>query len=241
MLETAMRPMEPVAPPISHDAVGREGAPAAPGELIAVRDLSCVRDDRVLFQDLSFSLGCGEVLQVEGRNGSGKTSLLRILCGLALPTSGEVLWRGEAINRVRAEFLADLTYVGHAHGVKVELTPVENLRIARALQRQRAGVSPEQALQRVGLLGFEDVAARALSAGQCRRVALGRLLVTQTRLWLLDEPFTAIDRRGMRDVEAILEQHVANGGTVVLTTHHPIRMGDCKVSLLDLTDTGPRT
>lgn len=208
-------------------------APAAP-RLSGV-GLTCVRDDRVLFRDLSLGVEPGDVLQVDGRNGSGKTSLLRILCGLSLPAEGTVLWNGEPIARVRSEFLLDLAYLGHAPGVKLELTPVENLRIARALKRPRTDIGLDEALERVGLLGFEDVPARALSAGQCRRVALARLLVTRARLWILDEPFTAIDRRGVADVEALIAEHTRDGGMVVLTSHHPVRLPDCRVNSLHLT------
>ncbi|MCU0935135.1 MAG: cytochrome c biogenesis heme-transporting ATPase CcmA [Gammaproteobacteria bacterium] len=207
--------------------------PAAP-RLSAV-GLTCVRDDRVLFRDLGLAVQPGEVLQVDGRNGSGKTSLLRILCGLSLPAEGTVLWNGQPIARVRSEFLLDLSYLGHAPGVKLELTPVENLRIARALKRPRIDLGIEEALERVGLLGFEDVPARSLSAGQCRRVALARLLVTRSRLWVLDEPFTAIDRRGVADVEALIAEHTCAGGMVVLTSHHPVRLPDCQVRSLHLT------
>jgi heme exporter protein A len=118
--------------------------------------------------------------------------------------------------------------------VKLELTPIENLRIARALKRPREGLSIGQALEHVGLRGFEDVPARMLSAGQCRRVALARLLVTQARVWILDEPFTAIDRRGVRHVEALVAEHARSAGMVILTTHHPVRLGDCQVTSLHL-------
>jgi heme exporter protein A len=201
---------------------------------LSAHRLACVRDDRPLFRELSFSVGPGEVLQVDGRNGSGKTSLLRILCGLSLPAEGEVRWCGEPVTRARSDFWLDLAYVGHAHGVKLELTPIENLRVARALKRPRPGVSIEAALDRVGLLGFEDVPARALSAGQCRRVALARLLVTSARVWVLDEPLTAIDRRGVADVEALISEHTQAGGFVVLTTHHPVRLPGCRVGSLHL-------
>jgi heme exporter protein A len=207
--------------------------PAAP-RLSGV-GLTCVRDDRVLFRGLSLAVQPGEVLQVDGPNGSGKTSLLRILCGLSLPAEGTVLWSGHPIARVRPEFLLDLSYLGHAPGVKLELTPVENLRITRALKRPRTDLSIEEALERVGLLGFEDVPARALSAGQCRRVALARLFVTRSRLWILDEPFTAIDRRGVADIEDLIAEHTRAGGMVVLTSHHPVRLPDCRVSSLHLT------
>ena len=217
----------------SPDAVRTEGPPVGAPRLSAV-GLTCVRDDRVLFRDLSLSVGPGDVLQVDGRNGSGKTSLLRILCGLSPPAEGQVLWNGESIARVRSDFLLDLAYLGHAPGVKLELTPIENLRIARALKRPREDVGLDQALERLGLLGFEDVPARTLSAGQCRRVALARLIVTRARLWILDEPFTAIDRRGVADIEALISEHTHQGGMVILTSHHPVRLPDCRVDSVHL-------
>jgi len=222
MLETAP---QPTVPP--RDLT----APENEARLTAHR-LTCVRDDRPLFRELSFTVGLGEVLQVEGRNGSGKTSLLRILCGLATPAEGEVRWRGQPLSRVRYDYWLDLAYLGHAHGVKLELTPIENLRLARALKRPHPVIGIEDALERVGLLGFEDVPARSLSAGQCRRVALARLLATRARVWILDEPLTAIDRRGVTEIEALIVDHARAGGSVVLTTHHAVRLSGCRVSSL---------
>lgn len=212
-----------------------EARPADAALQLTAHRLACVRDDRPLFRELSFGVAEGEVLQVDGRNGSGKTSLLRILCGLANPAEGEVRWRGQSLARVRSDYWLDLAYLGHAHGVKLELTPLENLRLARALKRPDPQVSIENALERVGLLGFEDVPARSLSAGQCRRVALARLLTTQARVWILDEPLTAIDRRGVADLEALIVAHARAGGIVVLTTHHPVRLSGCRVGSLHLT------
>jgi heme exporter protein A len=206
----------------------------AEGVRLSAHRLTCVRDDRRLFRDLSFSVEPGEVLQVDGRNGSGKTSLLRMLCGLSTPEEGEVRWCGRPLAQVRGDYWLELAYLGHAHGVKLELTPVENLRLARSLKRPHERNSIDASLERVGLLGFEDVPARALSAGQCRRVALARLLVTRARVWILDEPLTAIDRRGVADLEALIAEHTRAGGLVVLTTHHPVRLPGCKVGSLHL-------
>jgi heme exporter protein A len=214
-----------------HDERGPEAVEPVPLE---VQDLECERGDRTLFSGLGFRVGRGEVLQVEGANGSGKTSLLRILCGLALPTQGVVLWRGMDIQRVRSQYFAELAYLGHVPAVKEDLTPLENLRMARVLGRARDDLSLDEALERMGLFGFEDVPARTLSAGQRRRVALARLLVRQAGLWVLDEPFTALDRKGRENVESTLADHTQRGGAAVISTHHAINLARCRVTHLHL-------
>ena len=206
------------------------------GVSLEARDLECIRDDRVLFSRLSFAVRPGEVLQVEGHNGSGKTSLLRIVCGLLLPSQGNVLWCGKPVSRAHADFLAELSYLGHHNGIKGELTPLENLHFAATLSLRRPATDPSAVLARFALSGFEDVPCRTLSAGQNRRVGLARLLMTRGLLWVLDEPFSSLDRVGIKDVEAIFEEHVSNGGMIVLTTHHPVDIGGCKVQFLDLAD-----
>jgi len=189
-------------------------------------ELTCVRRDRVLFEGFSFRLEAGELLQIEGANGSGKTSLLRILVLLALADEGEVRWNGTSTEENRADYLSSLTYIGHTPGVKADLTAFENLRVATALAGAAAACDPDDALEAVGLAGFEDTYVRELSAGQTRRVALARLLLQPTRLWILDEPFTALDRSGKRLVEGMLEDHCAAGGMALITTHQPVDVGD---------------
>ena len=138
-------------------------------------DLSCVRDDRILFEELCFELNSGQVLLLEGENGSGKTSLLRILCGFREPDAGQVLWCGHAIND--SQYYDDMAYVGHLDGVKKELTVLENLKVSLALG-QRGQYSIAQALLKVQLADFEDAQVQSLSAGQKRRLSLARLLIT---------------------------------------------------------------
>lgn len=189
---------------------------------LTAENLQCIRDDRVLFEGLNFTLQAGQILQIEGRNGSGKTSLLRILCGLTLATEGIILWKDQDIQATRAEFCAELSYIGHTPGIKHELTPLENLAISRALGAQTTAITAQEALTTVGLYGFEDVPTRNLSAGQQRRVALARLLIHQTQLWILDEPFTALDKTAIGMVESLLDDHARRGGMVIVTSHHQI-------------------
>jgi heme exporter protein A len=202
---------------------------------LEVDRLELTRNDRVIFTDLNFSLATGQILQVEGHNGSGKTSLLRILCGLTMPNDGEVRWCGEDIREASTDYYADLCYVGHYPGVKEELTPLENLAMVKSLGRAREGVDAEEVLERIGLpFGHEDQLCSRLSAGQRRRIALARLLITDARLWVVDEPFTALDRAGRRMVEEMLMAHAKAGGMVILTTHHGVELGDCSVEMLHL-------
>ncbi len=192
------------------------------------------RNDEPLFSNLAFSVEPGQVLQIEGRNGSGKTTLLRILCGLTLPSGGDVCWRQRTIREAYADFVNELCYVGHLPGVKGELTPLENLEFFRAGRQRRTDVSAEQALERLGLpFECEEVPCRRLSAGQQRRVALARLLLTEARLWVLDEPFTALDPEGRDTVESLLAEHLAQGGLAVVTTHHEMAFETGEVIKLD--------
>lgn len=189
--------------------------------LLQTKDLCCERDDRVLINALNLTIEPGAIYQVEGPNGSGKTTLLRVLCGLSSRYRGEILWRGEAIARGRADFLSHLLFIGHSAGVKAPLTPRENLQWYAALNDANAA-DIEQALQRVGLRGFEDTPCFTLSAGQQRRVSLARLFLQKASLWILDEPFTAIDKVGVAELESWIEQHALEGGSVLLTTHHEL-------------------
>ncbi|MET0065232.1 MAG: cytochrome c biogenesis heme-transporting ATPase CcmA [Candidatus Thiodiazotropha sp.] len=190
--------------------------------LFQAQSLSCIRDDRILFESLAFAINPGQALVLEGRNGSGKTSLLRILSGIRLPESGQVLWDGKDIFRLGPEFHEHIAYLGHKDGSKLDLTPLENLRIAQGLGKAREEISLEEALDQVGLYGFEDVPTRNMSAGQQRRLAIARLLVTDARLWILDEPFTSLDRKGIEHMERLFEAHLKRGGMAAMTTHHRI-------------------
>ncbi len=201
---------------------------------LTAHQLAFSRDDLPLFEGLELSLAAGELLQVEGPNGSGKTTLLRILCGLLQPLRGEVCWCGQPIQQVRAEYGATLAYLGHRSGLKETLTPRENLHAALAIYGAKA-VDVEAALAGVGLAHLdEELPCRVLSAGQQRRVALARLVASGARLWVLDEPFTALDRAGRRLVEQLLMNHLAQGGMAVVTTHHVIELAGSTVRELRL-------
>ena len=188
---------------------------------LAVNKLACSRDDRLLFSGLSFSLQSGEMLLLEGSNGSGKTSLLRILCGFREADAGEITWNNQA--HADSHFFEDMAYIGHADGVKKELTVLENLRFALALSKP-GQYSIDQALAKVQLAGFDDNTVQTLSAGQKRRLSLARLLVTHNILWILDEPFTSLDKQGIELIETLMLTHVTQGGMVILTSHHDLSL-----------------
>jgi heme exporter protein A len=196
--------------------------------------LACERDWRLLFEHLDLRLAAGDMVQISGPNGSGKTSLLRLLSGLMQPTAGDVLLDGKPLSEQRSELAHNLLWIGHAAGIKDLLTPVENLSWLCALHQSVASADIWQALEAVGLRGFEDVPCHTLSAGQKRRVALARLYLPGPALWMLDEPFTALDKQGVAQLEAHLAEHCDNGGTVVLTTHHTLSRTPAGYRDLDL-------
>jgi heme exporter protein A len=184
--------------------------------------LSCERDWRLLFERLDLQIVKGEMLQIAGPNGSGKTSLLRLLSGLMQPTAGEVLLKGQTLESQRGELARNLLWIGHAAGIKGLLTAEENLTWLCALHQPATRDAIWQSLDEVGLRGFEDVPCHTLSAGQQRRVGLARLYLSPPPLWILDEPFTALDKAGVAQLERHLATHCERGGMVVLTTHHSL-------------------
>lgn len=201
--------------------------------LLKIDNLSCVRDDRVLFEHLSLSLCGGQMLLVEGRNGSGKTSLLRILTGLKMADEGEIYWHGTEISAQGSDYYERVTYVGHHDGVKRELTCLENLRLVQAMGNPSA-IDLDDALEQVNLYRYGDTPVGNLSAGQRRRLALARLIVTEADLWILDEPYTSLDKASMALFQAMFEMHLERQGIIVMTSHHEIEMSTADLVRLDL-------
>jgi heme exporter protein A len=194
----------------------------ASAPMLAAKSLSLVRGGRILFENLFLDVYPGQLWQIDGANGAGKTSLMRILCGLSVYG-----FEGEVQRHVPQ------LYLGHNAAVKSLLTPRENL-LWHASGEGRFSVDlVDTALARVGLYGYEDVPSHMLSAGQHRRVNLARLYLSENPLWLLDEPFTAIDRAGVKELESLLASHVEGGGAVVMTSHQTLQV-QCQVSFLSL-------
>jgi heme exporter protein A len=195
--------------------------------MLEAAELECERGARTLFRGVSFVLGAGELLRVAGANGSGKTSLLRILCGLARPSAGEVRWKGQPIGGLKEDYTRELVYIGHAPAVKDDLTPRENLEISSRLAgRTTSGEALAAALER---LGVPELPVRKLSQGQRRRAALARLLVSDAPLWLLDEPFATLDAEGITNLNGLMGKHVDRGGAVVYTTHQEVGIRSTRV------------
>ncbi len=210
------------------------GVIALTDSLLDVIDLSCKRDQRSLFEGLTHTFCPGDIVQIEGPNGSGKTSLLRILTGVCSDYQGDILWRGQSFFTDRLDYLNHLLYLGHLPGVKKSLTPRENLHWCSGMNSGHLQIPILDALEEVGLAGFEDTPCHHLSAGQLRRVALARLYLTPTPVWILDEPFTAIDKSGVGKLETLLCEHAAGGGCVIMTTHQELALeGVDKINLRD--------
>jgi len=203
--------------------------------MLEVTNLGCVRGHRTLFSDVNFSMSPGTLLQLTGPNGSGKTSLLRIVCGIMAPERGEVRWEGAKIRSLGEEYSRSLSYLGHRNGIKEELSSLENLRIAAglagfSLSREKA----REALKQTGLAGRENLPARFLSEGQRRRSALARLVACRTRLWVLDEVLASLDAAAVKLVESLLETHLSNDGMAIVATHQELSFSTGTIQRLDL-------
>lgn len=200
--------------------------------MLQAHGLACDRGDRRLFSGVDFAVPAGEWLQVEGPNGAGKTSLLRIVAGLAAAAEGHLEWEGQPVADARDAFNARLLYLGHAPAIKDDLSALENLQIAAAVAgRSLDETTALAALRRIGLGGREDLPSRVLSQGQKRRVALARLLCSQARLWILDEPFVALDVAAVDQLCTILDEHLARGGLLLFTSHQAVHLAGSGGSL----------
>ncbi len=196
--------------------------------LLDVINLECVRGDRPVFSGVSFSVRNGEICHIRGRNGAGKTSLLRILCGLSTPAQGEIRWQGVPIRELGEEYPQRLTYVGHLNGIQGELNGREHLRFLAGLNSQTDGslltALIEQTLARLELTTVADLPVKFLSQGQTRRLALARLLLLKKNLWILDEPYTTLDSQSVTLVEALLDEHLITGGLIVMASHQELSL-----------------
>jgi heme exporter protein A len=203
--------------------------------MLQALNVECIRGQRRLFSDLSFTLSPGSSLQLTGANGSGKTSLLRILCGLATPAKGEIRWQGNKISSLGEDYYTSLTYIGHRPGVKDELTAVENLRVSAGLSG--AHIDHRDAidiLRKMGLAGRENLPARLLSEGQRRRLGLARLGVSRAALWLLDEVLTSLDKAAVALVHSLFEEHLERGGILVVATHQDLGLSASSSQRIEL-------
>lgn len=194
--------------------------------LFVAEQLACKRGRRMLFQQVNMTLSAGDVWQIAGKNGVGKTTLLRMLCGLMPPWQGRIRWRGQLLTACYPDFYSDMAYMGHQLGLKDDLTAYENLMFDVTQSISPAKQALQAALTRVGLLKQQRMCVGKLSAGQRRRVAVARLLLAKASLWVLDEPFTALDQQGVAVLQQVLAEHVADGGLVIFSSHQALCLPD---------------
>ena len=204
--------------------------------VLKAHDLKCVKGSTELFSNIHFQVESGEALVVEGSNGSGKTSLLRILCGFNYPADGEISWNGQNIDG-HEEYQQQISFIGHASGVKLDLTVLENLVFAqRLVGSERSEEEIKDIIRAVGLFKQRNILTRKLSAGQKRRVALARLQLEERQLWILDEPLTALDRNFVTEFEKVLETHLNNKGMLIVTTHRELILPSAQMKRINLSN-----
>jgi len=201
---------------------------------LGVEKVHVWRGDRHVLKGVSLSLQPRQLLHISGPNGTGKTTLLRVVCGLLRPESGLVSWLGRSILGIRNEYQATLAYASHEPALKADLTALENLRFAVGLKRRVTVSELRASLDQTGVAACADLPARVLSAGQRRRVAMARVLAMGASLWLLDEPFTNLDAAGTDLLRSLLQSHVEGGGLALVVAHHELKL-DCNVHRLELT------
>ena len=192
--------------------------------LLSIQSLSCERGYRTLFSDLSFTIGTGEALRIAGPNGSGKSTLLKVIAGISSDYSGKLFWKDEEIRTCSESYHSQMCFLGHSKAVKSSLTATENLAWFQGLYPCKSSVTINDALKQVGLAAYGDTLCGQLSAGQQQRVALARLIMSAASLWILDEPFTAIDKQGVAEFETLIGHFVEQGGAVMITTHHNLQL-----------------
>jgi len=204
--------------------------------MFKVKNLNGFRNESPLFEDLSINVNEGELLYVRGNNGVGKTTLLRIFCGLKRPESGEILWNNQGIRMCVEEFRQSILYIGHENGIKDDLNVIENVHFHRTLHQTIPNSSIQESLEVFGMVKLANVHCRFLSAGQRRRVGLAKLLNAPQRLWFLDEPFTALDFHGRQIVIELIQSHLKKGGACVVTSHQDVEWNIQHVKVINLDD-----
>ena len=216
-------------PPLNHEvSAGMSQA------LLECQQLACERDGRYLFSGLDLKLNPGDIVHIEGPNGCCKTTLLRTITSLSSDYEGGIYWRGQSLNNVLADYRANLLFLGHLAGIKKSLSARENLLFLTRLYQCANLDAIDASLAQVGLYGFEDLPAYQLSAGQVRRIALARLFLSSAPLWILDEPYTAIDKQGIHCFEQRIKTHADSGGVIILSSHQALQIdGIMRVNLLD--------
>jgi heme exporter protein A len=203
--------------------------------MLELINLDCVRGGRTLFRNLNLTVADGTLVQLQGPNGSGKTSLLRIICGLMAPENGEVRWQGMNIGTLGEEYSQSFAYLGHRNGIKEELTPLENLKISSGLAGNKLKTEDAQAaLKLVGLESRQNLPVRFLSEGQRRRAALARIITSTAKLWVLDEVLAALDTAAVDLVRTLIEGHLNNGGMAIVATHHELQISAGSFQRLEL-------
>lgn len=203
---------------------------------LQAHQLSCIQGDRILFEELDFSVKAGELLLIEGQNGCGKTTLLKTLATIRQIDAGKILWNNQSITKLSDDYRDQLTWLGHLNGIKLDLTAAENLKISCTLNGLSVSdLAVMEALEEMGLYGYEDLPVRVLSQGQKRRTALAYLLLSQTLIWILDEPFVALDVKAVKLLQKVITKHVEQGGIVILTTHQEVGLDTGRIQRLRLT------
>ncbi len=203
--------------------------------MLEASHLECERGNRTIFRDVSFAVRSGDCFRLTGPNGSGKTSLLRMLCGLLSPTRGIIRWNGAEIATLDEEYFSAITYIGHRPGIKEELTAMENLQVLSGMNGIEISCkAAASALERMGLGGRTNLPTRFLSEGERRRVALARLVVGRSSLWLLDEVMTSLDRTAVESIRLLIEDHLSGGGMAIVATHQELNLASGRFQRIEL-------